>query len=471
MAKRIESDAFGPIDVEASRYWGAQTQRSLQNFEIGDPSRDRMPYPVIQGFGVLKKCCAIYNMEHHADKLGGKAVGEAIVAAADEVVSGKLRDHFPLVIFQTGSGTQSNMNCNEVISNRAIELLGGTLGSKAPVHPNDHVNMGQSSNDSFPTAMHIAAAQQWHARLLPGLRELAAALDTKAAAWQHIVKIGRTHAMDATPMTLGQEFGGYAAQLHGAVRRAEAALPALYQLALGGTAVGTGLNTVEGYDAEIAALIAKETGLPFETAPNKFEALAAHDAVVEASGALNVIACSLMKIANDVRFLGSGPRCGLGELLLPENEPGSSIMPGKVNPTQCEALTMVCAQVMGNNVAITMGGATGHFELNVFKPVMIANLLASAELLGDGAKSFTRKCVSGIVANEAKIGAIMNESLMLVTALNPHIGYDKASQMAKKAHKEGSTLKAAGLALGFLTEAQFDAWIVPADMTHPRKKL
>ena len=462
---RTESDAFGPIEVDATRYWGAQTQRSLQNFEIGEPSRDRMPYPVIQGFGVLKKCCAAYNVRHA--KLDA-ALGDAIVAAADEVIAGKLRDHFPLVIFQTGSGTQSNMNCNEVISNRAIEMLGGTLGAKAPVHPNDHVNMGQSSNDSFPTAMHIAAARQWHARLLPGLRELAAALDAKAAAWQHIVKIGRTHAMDATPLTLGQEFGGYAAQVHNAVRRAEAALPALYQLALGGTAVGTGLNTAAGYDAEIAALIAAETGLPFVTAPNKFEALAAHDAVVEASGALNVVACSLMKIANDVRFLGSGPRCGLGELLLPENEPGSSIMPGKVNPTQCEALTMVCAQVMGNNVAITMGGATGHFELNVFKPVMIANLLASAELLGDGAKSFARKCIAGTMANEARIDALMNESLMLVTALNPHIGYDKASAMAKKAHKEGSTLKAAGLALGFLTEAQFDEWIVPVDMTHPK---
>eukprot|EP00937_MAST-01D_sp_MAST-1D-sp2_P003050 g3050.t1 len=464
-ATRIESDAIGEVVVDASRYWGAQTQRSIENFPIGETHQTRMPYAVVKGFGILKKCCAQYNVAH--GKLDER-LGDAIVRAADEVIDATLQDHFPLVVFQTGSGTQSNMNCNEVISNRAIELLGGERGTKTPVHPNDHVNMGQSSNDTFPTAMHIAAAQCFHERLLPGLRELRDALQAKVAAWGDIVKIGRTHAMDATPLTLGQEFSGYAAQLAYAVERAEAALPALYRLALGGTAVGTGLNTAPGFDAEIAGMIAKETGLPFETAPSKFEALAAHDSVVEASGALNTIACSLMKIANDVRFLGSGPRCGLGELALPANEPGSSIMPGKVNPTQCEALTMVCTQVMGNHVAVTVGGSNGHFELNVFKPVMIANLLQSATILGDGCKCFARKCIVGTEPNRARIDALMNESLMLVTALNPHIGYDKASQMAKKAHKEGTTLKAAGIALGFVTEKQFDEWIVPVEMTKPK---
>ncbi|CAM9586943.1 unnamed protein product [Ectocarpus sp. 4 AP-2014] len=425
--------------------------------------RDR----AMEGFGVLKKCCALYSMSK--GKLN-KDVGEAIVKAADEVIQGKLDDHFPLVVFQTGSGTQTNMNCNEVISNRAIEILGGVKGSKKPVHPNDHVNMGQSSNDSFPTAMHIAAIMQAHGVLLPGLRELHDALAAKATEWEKVIKIGRTHTQDATPLTLGQEFGGYAAQVGYGIKRVENTLPSLYRLALGGTAVGTGLNTAMGYDEEIAALIAEETNLPFVTAPNKFEALAGHDSIVEASGALNTLACSLMKIANDIRFLGSGPRCGLGELSLPENEPGSSIMPGKVNPTQCEALTMVCAQVMGNHVAVTVGGSNGHFELNVFKPVMVANLLSSMRLLGDSCSSFAERCVSGTVANRDRIQEIMSTSLMLVTALNPKIGYDNASKVAKKAHKEGTTLKEAALALELLTEEEFDEWVRPENMIGPKAK-
>ncbi|CBN75550.1 Fumarate hydratase (Fumarase) [Ectocarpus siliculosus] len=461
---RTESDAFGEIAVEDTRYWGAQTQRSLMNFPIGG-RESRMPIEVIQGFGVLKKCCALYSMSK--GKLN-KDVGEAIVEAADEVIRGKLDDHFPLVVFQTGSGTQTNMNCNEVISNRAIEILGGVKGSKKPVHPNDHVNMGQSSNDSFPTAMHIAAIMQAHGVLLPGLRELHDALTAKAKEWEKVIKIGRTHTQDATPLTLGQEFGGYAAQVEYGIKRVENTLPSLYRLALGGTAVGTGLNTAMGYDEEIAALIAEETNLPFVTAPNKFEALAGHDSIVEASGALNTLACSLMKIANDIRFLGSGPRCGLGELSLPENEPGSSIMPGKVNPTQCEALTMVCAQVMGNHVAVTVGGSNGHFELNVFKPVMVANLLSSMRLLGDSCSSFAERCVSGTVANRDRIQEIMSTSLMLVTALNPKIGYDNASKVAKKAHKEGTTLKEAALALELLTEEEFDEWVRPENMIGPK---
>jgi fumarate hydratase class II len=363
---RTESDAFGPLEVESSRLWGAQTQRSIGNFPIGGPE-SKMPLQVIRAFGILKKCAAKYNVEH--GKLAPE-LGEAMMAACDEVIAGDLNEHFPLVVFQTGSGTQSNMNVNEVVSNRAIEMLGGVVGSKIPVHPNDHCNMGQSSNDSYPTAMHIAAVHEFETVLLPGLRALHTALDGKAKEFADVIKIGRTHTQDATPLTLGQEFSGYAQQIENGIRRAEGAVPALCELALGGTAVGTGLNTTEGYDVEIAQMIADETGLPFVTAPNKFEALAAHDAVVEASGALNTIACSLMKVANDLRFLGSGPRSGLGEISLPENEPGSSIMPGKVNPTQCEAMTMVCAQVMGNHVAISVGGATGHFELNVFKPVM-----------------------------------------------------------------------------------------------------
>lgn len=461
---RVESDSIGEIEVDASRYWGAQTQRSLENFPIGGP-REKMPLPVIKAFGVVKKCAAKYNMEK--GKLD-KEVGSKIIQAADDVIEGKLDDHFPLVVFQTGSGTQSNMNTNEVISNRAIELAGGELGSKAPVHPNDHVNMGQSSNDSFPTAMHIAAVQEIHRVLLPGLNKLHAALDAKVQEFDDIIKIGRTHTQDATPLTLGQEFSGYREQIALSIARVEAVLPNLYKLALGGTAVGTGLNTSKGYDAEIAQYIAEETGLPFITAPNKFEALAAHDAVVEASGAMNTIACSLMKIANDIRFLGSGPRSGLGELTLPANEPGSSIMPGKVNPTQCEAITMVCAQVMGNHVAVTVGGSNGHFELNVFKPVMISNLLSSIRLLGDSASAFTDNCVVGIEANRETIDSLMKNSLMLVTALNPHIGYDKASKVAKKAHKDGTTLREAVVELGYLTGEEFDRFVRPEDMVGPK---
>jgi len=465
-ATRVEKDTFGPIEVQADRYWGAQTQRSLLNFKIGGDDCT-MPVEVIKGFGILKKCAAKINI---ANGSLSPAIGKTIIQVSDELVAGKLDDHFPLVVFQTGSGTQTNMNVNEVISNRAIEIMGGVLGSKTPVHPNDHVNMGMSSNDSFPTAMHIAAAMMVNHTTLPGLSHLHKALAQKADEFKGIVKIGRTHTQDATPLTLGQEFSGYAKQVEYGILRVQQSLPRLYQLAQGGTAVGTGLNSIEGFDVEIAEAIAAETGLPFVTAPNKFEALAAHDAIVEASGALNTVAVSLMKIANDIRFLGSGPRCGLGELSLPENEPGSSIMPGKVNPTQCEAITMVCAQVMGNNLAITVGGSNGHFELNVFKPVMISNFLQSARLIGDACVSFTDNCVAGIVPNKAKIDALLKESLMLVTALNPHIGYDKAAACAKKAHKEGTTLKAAALSLGYLTEAQFDAWVKPEDMIGPSPK-
>ncbi len=462
---RTESDAFGNIEVDASVLWGAQTQRSLQNFPIGGPAAV-MPEPVITAFGVLKKCAAQYNVE--AGRLGPK-IGAAIVSAADEVISGRLSAHFPLVVYQTGSGTQTNMNVNEVISNLAIKSLGGEVGSKKPVHPNDHVNMGQSSNDSFPTAMYIAGATELTNRLIPALAELHAALKSKSEEFAEIIKIGRTHTQDATPLTLGQEFSGYAKQVENGIERVKAVLPRLCELALGGTAVGTGLNTVVGYDREIAKRIAEATGLPFVTAPNKFEALAAHDAIVEASGALNVLACSLNKIGNDIRFLGSGPRSGLGELSLPENEPGSSIMPGKVNPTQCEALTMVCAQVVGNHAAITFGGMQGHFELNVFKPVMIHNLLGSARLLADASRCFTKSCVSGIKPNVERIAQLMTSSLMLVTALNPYIGYDKASQVAKKAHKEGTTLIEAGgpQGLNFFTPEQFAEWVRPKDMCSP----
>lgn len=462
-ATRIESDTIGELEVPTDKYWGCQTQRSMMNFKIGGPSC-RMPQEVIKGFGVLKKCAAKVNMEY--GRLDAK-VGETIMTVADELLEGKLDDHFPLVIYQTGSGTQSNMNTNEVISNRAIEILGGELGSKSPVHPNDHVNMGMSSNDSFPTAMYIAAALEVNNVTLPGLRHLHAALDAKAKAFADIVKIGRTHLQDATPLTLGQEFSGYAKQVEYSIARVESSLPRLYELAQGGTAVGTGLNSLEGFDVRIAAAIAEETGLPFVTAPNKFEALAAHDAIVEASGALNTVATSLMKIANDIRLLGSGPRCGLGELSLPENEPGSSIMPGKVNPTQCESVTMLCASVMGNHVGITIGGSNGHFELNVFKPMMIANFLQSARLIGDGCVSFTDNCVVGIEPNEERIAALLRESLMLVTALNPHIGYDNAAKTAKKAHKEGTTLKEAAMALGHLTSEEFDAWVRPENMIGP----
>jgi fumarate hydratase class II len=459
---RRESDTMGTLEVPADKYWGAQTQRSLQNFRIGG---ERMPEPLIRAFGTLKKAAALANM---AEGALDRTLGEAIVRAADEVADGRLAGNFPLVVWQTGSGTQTNMNVNEVIANRAIELLGGEIGSKKPVHPNDHVNMGQSSNDSFPTAMHIAVVEEVRRRLLPALGELRAALLAKAEAFAGIVKIGRTHLQDATPLTLGQEFGGYARQVELGIERIEATLPRLYALAQGGTAVGTGLNARKGFAEAFAKEAAALTGHPFVSAPNKFEALASHDAMVEISGALNVLAVSLNKIANDIRLLGSGPRSGLGELHLPENEPGSSIMPGKVNPTQAEALTMVCAQVIGNHVTVTVAGAQGHFELNVFKPVIVFNVLQSIRLLADAAESFTRNCVVGIEANRERIDALLRQSLMLVTALNPHIGYDKAAQVAKKAHKEGTTLKEAAVALGYLTPEQFDQWVRPEEMLGPR---
>lgn len=459
---RIETDSFGGIEVPQDRYYGAQTARSLMNFKIGG---ERMPAPLVRALGIVKKAAALVNMRLGVmdDKVGG-----AIVRAAEDVIDGTLLDHFPLVVWQTGSGTQTNMNANEVISNRAIELLGGEIGSKKPVHPNDHVNMGQSSNDTFPTAMHIAAVEQLHHELVPALQTLHLALDAKAREFTDIVKIGRTHLQDATPMTLGQEFSGYAKQIEYGIARVKTTLPRLYELAQGGTAVGTGLNAKKGFAEAFAAEVATITGLPFVTAPNKFEALAAHDALVECSGALNTLACSLMKIANDLRLLGSGPRCGIGEISLPENEPGSSIMPGKVNPTQSEAMTMVCAQVMGNHTTVTVAGATGHFELNVFKPVIIFNVLQSIRLLADACRSLTDNCVVGIEANRDRITKLMNESLMLVTALNPHIGYDNAAKAAKKAHTEGTTLKEAALALGLLTSEQFDLWVKPDGMLGPR---
>lgn len=458
MTVRTETDSFGPIDVPADKYWGAQTQRSLQNFKIGG---QRMPDPLIRAFGILKKAAAETNVELGAMP---KEIGDAIVKAADEVIAGKLYDHFPLVVWQTGSGTQTNMNVNEVISNRAIEILGGTMGSKKPVHPNDHVNMGQSSNDSFPTAMHIAAVQEIVHSLIPALENTHKALDAKATEFAKIVKIGRTHLQDATPMTLGQEFSGYAMQVKLGIERAKESLKRLYPLAQGGTAVGTGLNCKKGFAELFAKKVAAMTGQPFITAVNKFEGMAAHDAMVEASGMTNTLAASFMKIANDVRLLGSGPRCGIGEISLPENEPGSSIMPGKVNPTQSEAFTMVAAQVMGNHVAVTVAGANGHFELNVFKPVIIHNLLQSIRLLADASNSFTSNCVVGITANEARIKKLVNESLMLVTALNPHIGYDNAAKIAKKAHHEGTTLKEAAMALGLLTSEKFDEVVRAEDM-------
>jgi fumarate hydratase, class II len=461
-AKRVERDTMGMIEVPADRYWGAQTERSLENFPIGT---ERMPLPLIHGFGLLKKAAALANMS-----LGDlpETLGKAIVAAADEVIAGRLDENFPLVVWQTGSGTQTNMNVNEVIANRAIELLGGTLGTKTPVHPNDHVNMSQSSNDSFPTAMHVAAATEIHGRLLPALRHLQEALAERSGAFAGIVKTGRTHLQDATPVTLGQEFGAYARQIELGIERVEACLPRLYPLAQGGTAVGTGLNARPEFAGRFAAKMAELTGLPFTSALNKFEALAAHDALVEVSGALNVVATSAMKIANDVRLLGSGPRSGLGEITLPENEPGSSIMPGKVNPTQAEALTMVAAQVMGNHVAITIAGSQGHLELNVFKPVIIHNLLQSIRLLADAARSFADRCVKGIEANRERIGELLHRSLMLVTALSPHIGYDKAAEVAKKAHRDQLTLKEAAVALGYVSAEDFERWVRPEDMLEPR---
>lgn len=461
---RIESDAFGEIEVDGSKYYGAQTARSKMNFKIGGDAA-RMPLPIVRAFGILKKSAAIVNEE-----LGGlePRLSHAIQQAATEVADGKLDDHFPLVVFQTGSGTQSNMNANEVISNRAIEILGGELGLKKPVHPNDHCNMSQSSNDTFPTVMHIAAVTEITSHLIPELTSLRDALQTKAEEFKDIIKIGRTHLQDATPLTLGQEFSGYVQQLTNGIERVEKTLPNLLYLAQGGTAVGTGLNTRKGWDVKIADQVSKLTGLPFKTAPNKFEALASHDAIVEASGALNTVAVSLFKIANDIRYLGSGPRCGYGELSLPENEPGSSIMPGKVNPTQNEALTMVAAQVFGNHSTITFSGASGQFELNVFKPVMISNLLSSIRLIADGCNSFRTNCVEGIKANEDKITKTLHESLMLVTALNPKIGYDAASKTAKNAHKKGLTLKESALELGVLSEQEFDEWVKPENMIGPK---
>jgi fumarate hydratase class II len=458
---RTESDSIGEIQVDASKYWGAQTERSIHHFSIGWPDADRMPIEVVHAQAVLKKAAAMVN----AAEFGlDPAVAALIVTAADEVIAGTLDDHFPLYVWQTGSGTQTNMNVNEVISNRAIQMAGGELGSKQPVHPNDHVNMSQSSNDTFPTAMHIAAAEMIVRRLLPGVQELRDALARRAAEFEDIVKIGRTHLQDAVPLTLGQEFGGYVAQLDAGIARIQAALPGIYELAAGGTAVGTGLNAPDGFDEAVAAKIAALTGLPFVSAPNKFAALAAHDALVFMSGALATLAVSLMKIANDVRWLGSGPRSGLGELVLPENEPGSSIMPGKVNPTQSEAVTMVAVQVIGNDTAVKVAGSQGNFELNVFKPVMIRNLLHSARLLADVSGTFREFCVEGLQPDRTRIHELVSSSLMLVTALSPKIGYDKAAEIAKKAHHEGTTLKEATLALGYLTEAEYDEAVVPEKM-------
>jgi fumarate hydratase, class II len=456
---RAETDSFGPIEVPADCYWGAQTQRSLDNFPFGP--REQMPIEIVHALGFVKQAAARVNA-----RIGGldPKLGEAIQQAAGEVASGTHDDQFPLVIWQTGSGTQSNMNANEVIAGRANEILTGNRGGKSPVHPNDHVNKGQSSNDSFPTALHVAAARAVNARLLPALQRIHERLSRQAEAWDSIVKIGRTHLQDATPLTLGQEFSGYAAQIGDGIDRVKAVLPRLHRLAQGGTAVGTGLNAPAGFAEAFAAEIAKLTRLPFETAPNKFEALASHDTLVELSGVLNVIAVSLTKIANDIRLLGSGPRCGLGELKLPENEPGSSIMPGKVNPTQAEMLTMVAAQVMGNHVAVTIGGLQGHMELNVFKPLIGANVLRSIELLATGMESFTERCLDGMEPDEKRISDLMNRSLMLVTALAPEIGYDNAAKIAKHAHQKGLTLKEAGLELGLVDEAQFERLVKPEEM-------
>ena len=461
-ATREETDSFGSLNVPADKYWGAQTQRSLINFPIG---WEKQPISIVKALGAIKQACAQANSS--LGKLPTDT-GRAIQTAAGEVFAGKLDDHFPLVVWQTGSGTQSNMNANEVIANRAIEILGGVIGSKIPVHPNDHVNMGQSSNDTFPTAMHIATAMAAHDVMLPGLKILQKALEIKTSEFKDIIKIGRTHTMDATPMTLAQEFSGYEHQIKMAIKRVKAALPHIYELAQGGTAVGTGLNTPNGWGEMVAENIAKITGLPFVTAPNKFEALAAHDAMVEMSGALKTSAASLFKIANDIRLLGSGPRCGLGELVLPENEPGSSIMPGKVNPTQCEALTQVCAHVMGNDAAVGFAGSQGHFELNVYKPMIAYNVLQSIQLLGDAAKNFAEKCVLGISADKGRIEKLMQESLMLVTALAPEIGYDNATKVAKTAHKNGTTLKQEALALGFVDEDKFDQIVKPELMIGPK---
>ena len=459
---RIETDSFGPLEVPSSKYWGAQTQRSLINFPIG---WEKQPTAIVSALGVIKKACALANID--MGKLS-KDHGMAIVEAASEVISGKLDDHFPLVVWQTGSGTQSNMNANEVIANRAIEILGGNIGSKDPIHPNDHCNMGQSSNDTFPTAMHIATAITAQNILLPNLRKLLSSIDKKIVEFDGIIKIGRTHTQDATPLTLSQEFSGYRHQIKKGIARVEQSLNDIYELAQGGTAVGTGLNTTPGWDTTVAKYIADETNLPFVTAPNKFEALASHDAMVEISGSLKTLAASLFKIANDIRFLGSGPRCGLGELILPENEPGSSIMPGKVNPTQCEALTQVCAQVIGNDAAIGLAGSQGHFELNVFKPMIAYNVIQSMQLLGDACSAFTDNLIRDLKADKVRIEKLMRESLMLVTALAPKIGYDNASLVAKTAHKNGTTLKEEAVRLGFVDDETFEEVVKPENMVGPR---
>ncbi|MFT4578337.1 MAG: fumarate hydratase class II [Nitrospinales bacterium] len=462
METRIETDSMGEIEVPANCYYGAQTARSLIHFDIGS---ETMPRELIRGMGILKKASAMVNAELG---LMPENIKDLISKAADEVIDGKLDEHFPLRVWQTGSGTQSNMNSNEVIANRGIELAGGVIGSKDPVHPNDHVNMGQSSNDTFPTAMHIAAVERIRDALIPSLTTLSESFRKKTTEFKDIIKIGRTHLMDATPLTLGQEFSGYTTQLEYALDRINGCMPRMYQIALGGTAVGTGLNSHRDFPVKVAKQIADITGYPFVTAPNKFEALAAHDAIVETSGVLKTIACSLMKIANDIRWLGSGPRCGIGEITLPANEPGSSIMPGKVNPTQSEAMTMVAAQVIGNDTAINVGGSSGHFELNVFKPVMIYNLLQSIRLLADSCRSFNDHCVVGIEPNKIQIEKHLNGSLMLVTALNPHIGYDNAAKVAKKAYQENTTLKESAVALGLLTAEEFDEKVRPEKMTGPK---
>ncbi|EOQ95185.1 fumarate hydratase, class II [Leptospira wolbachii serovar Codice str. CDC] len=464
MKTRIETDSMGEIEVDATRYWGAQTERSLHHFHIGT---DRFPREMIRALGILKKSAALTNEE-----LGILSTEKTnlIVKAAEEVIVGTLDDHFPLAVWQTGSGTQTNMNVNEVISNRAIEMADGILGSKKPIHPNDDVNKAQSSNDTFPTAMHIACAESLVLKLVPALQKLHDTFSNKSKEFENIIKIGRTHLQDATPLTLGQEFSGYVQQLKYSIERIERVLPSVYRLALGGTAVGTGLNTHPEFAVKAATAIAKETGLPFVTAENKFEALAAHDSLVEVSGVLKTIACSMMKIANDIRWLASGPRCGIGEISIPENEPGSSIMPGKVNPTQSEAMTMVAAQVIGNDVAVNVGGASGNFELNVFKPLIIFNVLNSIRLLADATLSFEEHCARGIEPNIETIEHNLKNSLMLVTALNPYIGYDNAAKIAKTAHKEKSTLKEAGIKLGLLTAEQFDEWVKPEEMVSPKKE-